>query len=181
MKFFLVLLAFYFSIFNTVGQEKEEFYKEVDEKEVREHYLKYSIEVPENWFSYKTDPGLMAHSPNQYKDSIHPHTNVASVIIRTNLYKRKSLEKSLKFFLRSKKKQYGNFNYKLIDVEHKLYGKFYMIRYFELKNKETTINLTSIINWEGTTYCLFYSSRKFNYDKYVLDVLKMINSFKIKE
>lgn len=175
-----VIIFIFFLPFTIVGQIKTEYYKEVDMKNVKKHYSNYSIQIPEGWFSYYTDPNLMAHSPNKFKDSISPKKNYPSFIIREGFYKSKSNQKSVKYFIKSQKRRFSNFDYKIEREEHPLYGEFFVVLYKTLSsNNEIEVFFATILNWNKQSYSFFYSSKDNNFGDYIRDVKEIISSFKI--
>ena len=158
-----------------------QYYKEIESSLVNKHYSEYKINVPDNWFSYYTDPGMVAHSPNEFKGNIKPYALSASFIIHKKNYKSKNLGKSLKSFIRRHKNIYPRFKYKLIDANHDLYGKYYIVKYGIKKKKGFEVVMACILNWKKENFVFFYSSIESNFDTYLNDAVEMINSFKIKE
>ena len=175
---FLFLLSFNVLV---SGQENPESYKEINDSLVISHYSKYKIDIPDSWFSYITDPGLVAHSPIEFKDKLKPNDSSVGFIIWKNVFKRKTLEKSLKSFLLRSKGIHPRFKYKLLEAEHKLYGKYYIVKYGINRKEGLEIVMTCILNWKKQNYTFFYSSLEADFDTYLEDAIAMINSFKIKE
>ena len=181
MKKKVFLLLFLTFIFNSFSQTNNKYYKEIELSLVKNHYSEYKIKVPDNWFSYYTDPGMLAHSPNEFKGNIKPNALSASFIIHKKNYKRKNLKKSLKSFLRVHKSIYPGFKYKLLEAKHNLYGKYYIIKYGLNKENGIETVMACVFNWKQENYVIFYSSIESGFDKYLKDVIEMISSFEIIE
>jgi len=179
MKKYLIFITFLFFASKMTGQQKQEYYKEVDKKSVESYYLRYFVKVPNNWFSYKTDPNLMAHSPIEFKDSINSKGIFPSVIIRKNIFKGRTLEKNLKAFLRFHENTYPKFQYILVEANHKMYGKYYNIKFSLIKKEGIELIMASIFSINKKNYIFFYSSSDSNFDRYLNEVLNMVNSFEI--
>lgn len=160
---------------------KGKFYTEVEEEEVKKHYKEYTVKIPENWFSYRTDPNLMAHSPNEFKNSIKPSNNATWFIIRNSFQASKKLEKNSKQFISNKKKYYKNFYYVLHEKTHKIYGKYYIVQYSTKENNATIINITCVLKAKNKIYNIYFSGTTEKYDKYLDNALEMINSFTLKK
>ena len=176
--FFLFVICFL--PFSISGQIKTEYYKEVNIENVKNYYSRYSIKIPDSWFSYYTDPNLMSHSPNKFKDSISPKKNYPSFIIREGFYKSKSNQKSVKFFIKSQKRRFSNFDYKIEREEHPLYGEYFVVLYKTLSsNNKIEVFFVTILNWNKQSYSFFYSSTDNYFDEHFKEVNEIISSFKI--
>lgn len=176
--FFLLLVGVTFLSYSQVNND---YYKEIDKVLVGKHYSEYKIIIPEKWFSYYTDPGMIAHSPNRFKEEINPNKTSVSFIIHKKNYKRKNVEKSLKSFMRFQNQFYRKFKYKLFEAKHKLYGKYYIVKYSKKTRSGMKIVFASILNWKKQPYHLFYISDESTFDEYLLVATRMINSFEIIE
>lgn len=181
MKKKVYLLLFLAVNISVSAQKENTYYKEIDVKLANKQFTDFKIDIPENWFSYNTDPGMMAHSPNEFKGRVSPNDLAVSFIVHKKNIKRKNLEKSLKNFLGFQKQFYDKFNYELFEGNHKKYGKYYIVKYAQDTKGGKEIVLLSIFNWKKHIYHLYYSSDEFNYDKYLIAATRMINSFEIKE
>ncbi|AQS94173.1 hypothetical protein BXQ17_08910 [Polaribacter sp. BM10] len=179
MKKLIIILLIFIGCKSKENFNKETYYKEVSEKEVQKHYKSYTITIPDNWFSYKTDPGLMAHSPNEFKSIIKPNKNQTRFIIRNSFQSSKKIQKNLNQFISNKKKHYTNFEYKLHERNHKTYGKFYVVQYASNENNERVINIVCILKAKNKIYNIYFSGTPKKYDKYLDDAIEMINSFKL--
>lgn len=181
MKKVIIVLLILVGCKSNEGFYKGKFYKQVEEEEVKKHYKDYTIKIPENWFSYHTDPGLMAHSPKEFKNLIKPSNNPIWFIIRNSFQASKKLEKNCKQFISDKKKYYKNFDYVLHEKTHKIYGKYYIVQYATKRNTITIINIDCILKAKNKIYNLYFSGTSEKYDKYLNDALGMINSFALKK
>lgn len=161
------------------SQEKIMYYQEVDTSLVSKHYSKYKIDIPKNWFSYCTDPGMMAHSPIEFKNKLKPTDLFPSIIIHKKSYRKKNIEKSLKSYINMEKQFHNDFKYELFKRSHKLYGKYYVVKQGRYSGKEKEISLTFIFNINRQVYYIFYSADESLYDKYLKEAIDIIQSFKI--
>ncbi len=173
---FLFFLGISFSL---SAQKEGNYYKEVGVKVVNSHYATFKIDIPEKWFSYYTDPGMIAHSPNRFKEQVNPNKTSVSFIVHKKNYKRKNIDKSLKSFIRFQNQFYRKFKYKLFEAKHKLYGKYYIVKYSKNTKSSKEIVFVSILNWKKQPYHLYYISNESTFDKYLLVATRMINSFEI--
>ena len=181
MKKKVFLLLFLATQLFSYSQNIDKYYKEIATSLVDLHYSEYKINVPDNWFSYYTDPGMVAHSPNEFKGNIKPNALSNLFIIHKKNYKSKNLDKSLKSFIRFHKDLYPGFKYKLIEAKHNLYGKYYIIKYGVKRKKGLKVIMACVFNWKQENYVIFYSSIESGFDKYLKDVIEMISSFEIIE
>lgn len=180
MKQKVLLILFLGASLNFYAQKKDNYYTAIDKSLVDKHYSDYKIDIPKDWFSYRTDPGMVAHSPNEFKNKIQPNGFSPSVIIHKKNYKRKNLEKSLKAFLNSQKQFYKNFKYEIFKEKHALYGEYHIVKYGNNRNSKKEIVLVFIFNINRKVFHVFYSSGENDFDKYLKPVIKIINSFKVK-
>ncbi|NVK52240.1 MAG: hypothetical protein HWD85_04840 [Flavobacteriaceae bacterium] len=180
VKKIVTLVVLLVTLQSCFSQESKEFYKEIDNGLVKKYYSEYEIKIPNNWFSYSTDPGLVAHSPNEFKNEISPEITAVSFIVRKNIYKRKTAKKSMKSMIKFYKSIFPNFKYELKEFEHKRYGKFYTLKFAKNKNRGKEIVFAAVIHWKNNTYIHFYTSLEKYYEKYLDDAVRMINSFKVR-
>lgn len=180
MKKVIIVLLIFIGCKSSESVYKGKFYKEVGEKEVKKHYKDYTINIPDNWFSYRTDPGLMAHSPNEFKHIIKPiGSNATWFMIRNSFQSSKKIQKNYKQYISWKKKHYKNFDFELHEKNHEIYGKYYIVHYATTENNETVIHITCLIKAKNKIYNIYFSGISEKYDKYLNDALEMINSFKV--
>ena len=79
-------------------------------------------------------------------------------------------------------KHYNNFTFKIIVADHKTYGKYYIVKY-RLKG-ENGLNKTAIsalIVKNNIKYRFYYMALDTYFENYLSDVIKSIDTFKIKE
>lgn len=177
MRFTFCIIIVQFLAHNMYSQ-KLEAYKIVNESIVKKYYKDYKIDVPDNWISHTTDPGLIAHTPKKYKDSIRPFSNTPSLIIRKER-KSKDLNHLLKVFLDTKKSYYGIFQYEILKIKHPIYNNCHVVVYDLLERYGKVRIMCFLFNDKRKSFAIYYSSNIIFFDDHISEVEKMVNSFRI--
>ena len=179
---FVLCLLFLISCKSTQNKySKIKKFTPLDKEEISKRMNGYSIAIPENWYSYIESHGLFWQSPKKLKQNgIIYYANHFSVEIEKieegknldNIYNEKEerLNKVYKDFSRTKN-LYNN----------KIYGDYFVIKYRVNWNMINYTVSEVIYLYKGKSYTLKYSSWDKYYSKYLPDVIKMIESFKIIE
>ncbi|SDS37425.1 hypothetical protein SAMN05216503_2860 [Polaribacter sp. KT25b] len=179
-------LFFSFFIFISVGcsstknTPKIEKFTELDATTVKTLMKEYSIDVPNNWYSYLEGHNHLSHSPKELLlNKYVPQTNL--YIFKKKAKKYTNINDLTIYFVKKLEKKYQNFNYDLVKGSLPLYGRYnfiiYKTNYF---NKDYT-TLNAIILKDNYYYTITYRALSNDYQKYADDVVKMIHSFRIKE
>ena len=177
MRFIFYVIIVQFLAHNMYAQ-KLEAYKIVSESIVKNYYKDCKIDVPDNWISHTTDPGLIAHTPKKYIDSIAPFSTTPSVIIRKER-KSKDLNHLLKEFLDTRKSYYEIFQYEILNIKHPIYNNCYVVVYDLLEKYGKERIMCFLFNDKRKSFVIYYSSNINFFDDYISDVEKMVNSFRI--
>lgn len=177
MRFTFYIVIVQFLAHNTYSQ-KLEAYKIVNESIVKNYYKDYKIDVPDNWISHTTDPGLIAHTPKNYKDSIGTFSNTPSLIIRKERRSR-DINHLLKEFLVTKKSYYKIFQYEILKIKHPIYNNCHVVVYETLERNGKVRIMCFLINDKRKSFAIYYSSNIIFFDDHISDVEKMVNSFRI--
>jgi hypothetical protein len=186
MKKFLLPFSFFIFLLISAGCSstknipKIEKFTELDATTVKTLMKEYSIDVPNNWYSYLEGHNHLSHSPKELLVNAYmPHTSL--YIFKKKSRKDTNITDLTTHFVKKLEKKYQNFNYDLVKGSHPLYGRYnfiiYKTNYF---NKEYTI-LNAIILKDNYYYTITYHALSKHYQKYADDVVKMIHSFKIEE
>ena len=185
MKQFLKLFVIFFLLISvgcnsTKNTPKIEKFTELDATTVKTLMKEYSIDVPNNWYSYLEGHNHLSHSPKEVLVNIYvPLTSL--YIFKKKSKKDTNITNLTTHFVKKLEKKYQNFNYDLVKGSHPLYGRYnfiiYKTNYF---NKDYTI-LNAIILKDNYYYTITYHALSKDYQKYADDVVKIIHSFKIKE
>ena len=154
-------------------------FRELNAKSLEKEFKNHSLVIPETWYSYIESHGLLFHSPKklQRQGEIY-YSNRITVF---NEQTTKNIEAVLQDYLTEKKKKNTGFNHKSIELNHKIYGKYYVVKYLSTWNGINYTHSDFIFKYKNQQFRIDYSSFSKYYYEYIKDVFEMINSFKIKE
>jgi hypothetical protein len=142
----------------------------------------FELKIPDTWCSYKGFHNILTYSPkslfnlkdNHYKNCLYvAHYD-------NDTYKSKDIEEALG-------KHYPLLNSTLEFAPaynsevHRTYGKFYILKHKSFWEGETLTNLDVLFNYRNKDYILNYTVLEKDYEKYINDVIQIIESFKILE
>lgn len=143
--------------------------------------INYRLEVPNNWCLYKGFHDSFSVSPKSLKKlKTNFYKNYISVYSYDNdNYKSKNIEEALP---KHTIKGYGGvYNPVYTPDIHKIYGKYYIIKYKSILDGEDIINVEFLFNHKGQDYMVNYSVLEKDYDTYIESALQIMSTFKIVE
>ena len=154
-------------------------FRELNAKSLEKEFKNHSLVIPETWYSYIESHGLLFHSPKKLKrqGEIYYSNRITVFNEQTS----KNIETVLQDYLAEKKNKNADFNNKLIELNHKIYGKYYVVKYLSTWNGINYTQSDFIFKYKNQQFRIDYSSFSKYYDEYIKDVAQMINSFKIRE
>lgn len=138
----------------------------------------YTIDVPGNWYSYLGLQGVLSFSPKKLIDqNLSFFLNFFAVVEHGSFDDKFTKE----FFLKSELERSKKRNHQIIRRTHPLYGDYFTIsQSTNLKGKVSQRILTILITNKEKHFIIMYSSSSVYYKEYLVDVFKMIESFRIK-
>ena len=176
------------SIKNNIKSCNDNPFEELDSMQRANQILNYKINVPKNWEKSKTSSGDWYFLKNKYIDSINFYSTKADLYIGLNKVssncrdKNITIENYVDYFVKYRGKWFKNddFKYSLIKSKHKLYGDIYTLKYKEkIANNYFVERSFFLFFYENKGYSIQYTAKPKYYDKYISDVEKIINSFRI--
>jgi len=160
---------------------KQKILQELKKEEFNKINLKYSIEIPKNWFPYLEYHRLVAYAPRKFKKNIENNNIDLFFTIYYDTASSNNIDEVTENFVKKMNKSFNNFIYKIIEAKHKEYDKYKIVKYkTEIGGKVKTV-ISALILDKDLTYRFFYSTSNELFEKYLVDVFEMINSFKTKE
>ena len=78
-------------------------------------------------------------------------------------------------------KSFTDYKYQLLKVKHNIYGNYYLIKSVIDYKGTVIVDLKGFIKQGKNIFELHYSSKEKDFDKFLPDVQKMIESFRITE
>ena len=184
MKIKTLLLCLLFSVScKTVenNTKKRKKFTPLDKVEIYEEMKGYYLSVPDTWYSYIESHGMFWQSPKELKkQEVIYYANHFSVKIR-------EVEEQINLDTIYKEKEkwltrvYDDYSISKESYKNKEYGDYIIIKYGFIWNKVSYTVSEVVYLYNRKSYVLQYSSWNKYYSKYLPDVLKMIESFKITE
>ena len=142
----------------------------------------FELKIPNTWCSYKGFHNILSYSPKSLlnlKDN-HFKNNLYVAHYDNDTHKSKDIEEALR-------KHYPLMNSDTFlsptyssDI-HKTYGKYYILKYKSVQDGDKLLRLDVLFNYKNRDYILCYSVLERDYEKYINDVIQIIESFKILE
>ena len=153
--------------------------KMLNASSLKKEFKNHSLEIPETWYSYIESHGLLFHSPKklQRQGEIYYSNRITVFNEQTS----KNIETVLQDYLTEKKKKNAGFKHQLFELSHKIYGKYYVVKYLSTWNGINYTHSDFIFKYKNQQFRIDYSSFSKYYDEYIKDVAQMIKSFKIRE
>lgn len=146
----------------------------------------YSIEIPDNWYSYKGIHCALTHSPKEFKKkkNIFEYIRVSSFggfdkydngnkIISLNELVNKNIEGINKTFNKPK--------IEIRDLQHEKYGIYKMIKFHSLWFENYYTHTTVIYYYKNKAYSIRFVANNKYFKSYLNDFSMIIESFTIKE
>lgn len=162
-------------------QKKEKILTELDSTKVANFQNDYSLKVAKDWYPYFEFHHLLAYSPKVFKNGIKKENIDVYLVLFKDKVKGNNIDDALKEFIAKMNNPYKDFKHKVIEAKHKLYGKYYIVKYgIKQGNKDLTA-ISTILFHNKTNYGFYYLAKNEFFDKYLNDAIQMINSFEIKE
>lgn len=174
MKRIIILILIVASSCSTTKE-----FKELNAKSLEKEFKNHTLVIPETWYSYIESHGLLFHSPKklQRQGEIYYSNRITVFNEQTS----KNIETVLQDYLTEKKKKNAGFKHELFELSHKIYGKYYVVKYLSTWNGINYTQSDFIFKYKNQQFRIDYSSFSKYYDEYIKDVAQMINSFKIRE
>jgi hypothetical protein len=154
-------------------------FQELDVDTVQNHNKDFSIEIPKDWYPYYEYHHLIAYSPRKYKKEVESK-NINVYLTVFSDVSSKNIDEELSSYLEKMSKSYKNFGYKTIDAKHSDYGKYYIVKYRVQEKEKIYLAMRATILHNHKMYGFYYLALEKEFDNYLVDVIKTINSLKIK-
>ncbi|TXD54182.1 MULTISPECIES: hypothetical protein [unclassified Polaribacter] len=162
-------------------------FEQLDSIQTSKVILKYEVALPKSWKKSTSSNADWYFIEKAYLDSLGFQATNADLYIRKFKIKKECNSRSydaksfLDFYVSYRSKWFIRqpFNYILLKSKHPIYGDFYIIKYkWAVGNFEYTASSFLLMhNNEG--YLLEYRNNSKNFDIYLMDVQKIVQSFKI--
>lgn len=176
---FLLLIVFFISGCGLLRSAK---FKELGSTEIDRNTSKFSIDIPEKWFSYYEYHHVLAYAPIEFKQDIEQQKFDVFYTIYSRPSDGDTLKEYLDSYLKKMFNNYNNFRFKIIEGEHETYGKYYVVKYrLEDKLGLGRTVISALIVRGDVKYRFYYMASDKYFEKYLSEVVKTINTFKIKE
>jgi hypothetical protein len=174
---------------NSVRNCKVNAFEELDSLQASKIALKYKIKVPKLWKKSSFSRGDWYFIEGDYIDSLGYQSTNADVYISKfpikNACDIKDYEAKdfLEFYIKYRSKWFRDlpFNYILLKSQHSLYGDIYIIKYRWKGNKEVYVASAFLFMHNNMGYLIDYRNEEDNFDRYLGDAERIVNSFRIKE
>mgnify|MGYP005991034065 CR=1 FL=1 len=181
MKRIIYCIVFVVIVGCATLHNKEKILKEIDSVSLLSYQNEYSIDIPKDWYAYFEYHHLLAYSPRTMKNDVSKEVINTYLVLFKNKVKSNNLDVALKEYLSKMEKPYKNFKHKVIEANHKTYGKYYLVKYGIKRDTVGFTALSTVMIHEKQNFGFYYLAKNEYFDKYLKDVIKMINSFTIKE
>ena len=165
-------------------------FAQLDSLENTKKSIDFSIKInEEKWLSYtKVKPitGELYYYIKNEDENFNPNFSKASIRIYSNKInkfneKPVNVEDYLERFVNLKKKwSFKDFKYNLVELNHNIYGKSYVVKYKDIK-KYIYNNAVFLFLYKKSGYTIEYSALEEHFDRYLPEVENIVNSFKINE
>ena len=143
----------------------------------------YSLKIPSNWIAYKDIHCELTYSPNEWSDKDFGWIHVQLYHnIDKEFYKRYSnIDDFVMSHVKIINKNLGNPRVEILTLQHQRYGEFRILKF----DKEIFGNIYTYTKvyyfFESSGYEINYFTEITDYEKYLPDFIKMVESFEIKE
>ncbi len=161
--------------------KKEKILKEIESVAVSSFQEGYSIDIPKHWYAYFEYHHLLAYSPRTMKDEVSKEIINTYLVLFKDKVKSNNLDVALNEYLSKMEKPYKNFKHKVIEANHKKYGKYYLVKYGIKRDTVEFTALSTVLVHEKVNFGFYYLAKNEYFEKHLNDVIEMINSFTIKE
>ncbi|WP_347173427.1 hypothetical protein [Polaribacter uvawellassae] len=165
--------------------------KEIPKSELKNHFKKYTLTVPENWYGFISETGDLQFAPYEFDHK--EYTRNRNVFFVKEYTDNDFYGENLLEFVQKRYKYINSFYRKLKTTRrkaaHNKYGNYFLIQYSNRvmvlnNNKLSSTTATvaeAIIVYKMKKYILTYYFENSYFNDYVKQVNEMINSFEIKE
>lgn len=153
-------------------------------EELAHAYKSYSLQIPQTWYSFRDVHGIIMHSPKvmQRRSDNFYENNFYVTEYSTKVCKAKNIKDLFEYYHKKMKGLYPKVEFNPQTLQHKEYGKYYLIKYGTSWSKKMLFtNVNVLFNYKGRNFILSYISENNYYDEFIKDVEQMMRSFKIKE
>ena len=163
-------------------------FEELDSLQRANQKLNYSISKPRGWIKGKTSGGDSYTLQGKFIDSLGYFSTKASVYIGKNLIRETCINQKfiitdyLHYFISYKSKWFpkDKFKYSLLKGKHKIYEDIYIVNYTEKISSSRSYKRSFFLFFKNNVgYTIQYVAEPKNYETYLPEVEKMINSFRI--
>ncbi|WP_338732553.1 hypothetical protein [Mangrovimonas cancribranchiae] len=186
MCLFLMISLMYISCNSTkeVGSKPKQFqnYICLDSEIAKIKQLKYEINIPDTWCAYVGFHDIISYSPRPLFDlEANYYKNTVYVSAYDNdTFKSDNIEEALnKHIVDANVSSF--FQPVYTSNIHDIYGKYYIVKRNGILQGVALIQLDVLFNYNNQDYIIHYSVLENNYETYINDVIKMIESFRIKQ
>ena len=155
-------------------------FQELDAAAVKNYNKDFILEIPEGWYPYYEHHHFIAYSPKKFKSDVENKKMNVYLTVFSDVTN-KNIDEELSSFLNKMNKKFKNFGYKTIDAKHLEYGKYYIVKYRFESSSEIYLAMRAILLHNNKMYGFYYLALENEFDNYLIDVIKTINSFTIKE
>jgi len=149
--------------------------------------LNYSISINSNWIKSKTSNGDWYYIKDGYdsvlqfdisKLNLYISMDKIDTACKQNTY---TTEDYLNYFIDYRKRWFDNdFKFTLLKSKHKLYNEIYIVNYVvDYPNLKKTKRSVFIFFDNNVGYRIEYVAKEENYQTYLQEVEKIVNSFRI--
>ena len=155
--------------------------KKVSNVELDEIHKDFSINLPNNWYTSYGAHCVLFHAPKELRDSeVIYYAN--ELFLSKYSSDNKSIEKIKDEHIKNTRYN-KTINTKLFvyDFSHKKYGDSFVLKYGKIWNGINYTVFNVYIKYKENIYYISYSSHNEYYEKYLPEVLKIIESLEIKE
>lgn len=155
--------------------------KKVSDVELDEVRKNFSINLPNNWYTSYGAHCALFHAPKELRDGgVIYYAN--ELFLSKYSSDNKSIEKIKEEHIKNTRYN-KTINTKLFvyDFSHKKYGDSFSLKYGKMWNGINYTVFNVYIKYKENIYHISYSSHNEYYEKYLPEVLKIIESLEIKE
>ena len=179
-KIFIIIL--FFTVYSCASvKPKLKMFQELETETVDKINSNFYIDLLDNWFPYAEYHHLVAYAPRELEKEIGEQKLDVFFTIYRDITSAGNIEGVSDNFIKKMDKNFNNFKYKIIKAKHKEYGEYYIFKYKLDLGKEVRTAMSAIFLHKKFTYRFYYSTSNVLFEKYLVDVIEMISSFKIKE
>lgn len=192
----IILFSLFLILLSACGANKVSIYrtdvfKYLDSTERSKRITNFSFgREKKEWLTLvdytKTNHGELYYYKKIDDKNYHPNYSIASISaysdeVKDQFKERATIDNYLSYKINNYNKwRNKKIKYELLDINHKDYGKGYIIK-FNIKRKYVYSTSEVIFFYKGYGYTIKYTNLSEYYKDYLKSVEKMINSFKIIE